>query len=103
MLISLALNLMQEQVMNKVHWVAHEIGMSGDGNTNEEVVKLTKEDRLRQTPADMTGNELDFNEKRVEKYGKGGDDDGQDDPNDMFAPDKSDDEDDEPNTEREDV
>ena len=45
MLISLALNLMQEQVMSKVHWVAREIGMTGDGNTNEEVVKITKEDR----------------------------------------------------------
>jgi len=64
MLITLALNLMQEQVMEKVSWVAREIGMTGDGNTNEEVVKITKNDRLRQTPADMTGNELDFNEKR---------------------------------------
>ena len=71
MLISLALNLMQEQVMEKVHWVAREIGMSGDGNTNEEVVKVTKSERLRQTPSDMTGNELDFNEKRAEKYGPG--------------------------------
>lgn len=73
MLISLALNLMQEQVMDKVHWVAREIGMSGDGNTNEEVVKITKADRLRQTPADMTGNELDFNEKRADRYGPGRD------------------------------
>ncbi len=71
MLISLALNLMQEQVMDKVYWVAREIGLSGDGNTNEEVVKITKTDRLRQTPQDMTGNELDFNEKRAEKYGPG--------------------------------
>ena len=28
------------------------------------MVKVTKPERLKQTPADMTGNELDFNEKR---------------------------------------
>jgi hypothetical protein len=67
MLITLALNLMQEQVMEKVSWVAKEIGMTGDGNTNEEVVKITKADRLKHTPSDMTGNELDFNEKRARK------------------------------------
>ena len=68
MLISLALNLMQEQVMAKVRWLAAEIGMSGDNSNNEEVVKITKEDRLKQTPSDMTGNELDFNEKRTMVY-----------------------------------
>lgn len=67
MLITLGLNLMQEQVMEKVRWVAAEIGMGEGGNSNEEVVKVTKEDRLKQTPADMTGNELDFNEKRVDR------------------------------------
>lgn len=65
MLISLALNLMQEQVLEKVRWIASEIGMSGSGNDNEEVVKITKGERLKQTPMDMTGNELDFNEKRL--------------------------------------
>ena len=40
-----------------------EIGMS-NSNSNEEMVKVTKMDRLKQTPADMTGNELDFNVKR---------------------------------------
>ncbi|TRY67796.1 hypothetical protein TCAL_15883 [Tigriopus californicus] len=64
MLISLALNLMQEQVLEKVRWIASEIGMSSNGNDNEEVVKITKGERLKQTPVDMTGNELDFNEKR---------------------------------------
>ena len=54
--------------MEKVRWIAREIGMNGDGNNNEEVVKITKEDRLKQTPADMTGNELDFNEKRAKKF-----------------------------------
>ncbi len=74
-MISLALNLMQEQVMEKVNWIAREIGLTGDGNTNEEVVKITKEDRLKQTPADMTGNELDFNQKRVQKYEKNAEED----------------------------
>lgn len=64
MLISLALNLMQEQVLEKVHWFSSYIGMSGDNTADEEVVKITKEDRLKQTAPDMTGNELDFNEKR---------------------------------------
>ena len=59
---------MQEQVMEKVRWVAREIGMNGDSNNNEEVVKITKEDRLKQTPSDMTGNELDFNEKRAKRF-----------------------------------
>ena len=30
----------------------------------EELVKISKEDKLAHTPADMTGNELDFNQKR---------------------------------------
>ena len=54
--------------MAKVHWVAKEIGMGGESHDNDELVKITKEDRLRITPADMTGNELDFNERRVEKH-----------------------------------
>ncbi len=29
---------------------------------------MTKPDRLKQTPADMTGNELDFNVKRKKKH-----------------------------------
>ena len=41
-------------------------------------LQVTKEDRLKQTPADMTGNELDFNEKRrkknMKKYEDGDDD-----------------------------
>lgn len=41
-----------------------EIGMGGNGN-NEEIGKVTKNDRLKATPSDMTGNELDFNEKRI--------------------------------------
>jgi hypothetical protein len=29
---------------------------------------VTKPDRIRQTPADMTGNELDFNLKRKKRH-----------------------------------
>ena len=68
MLISLALNLMQEQVLEKVNWFSAYIGMSGDNTADEEVVKITKEDRLKQTASDMTGNELDFNEKRRKSH-----------------------------------
>lgn len=64
MLITLGLNLMQEQVMEKVRWVASSIGMGENGPGDEELVKVTKMDRLKQTPIDLTGNELDFNERR---------------------------------------
>ena len=48
----------------------------------EELVKISKEEKLAHTPADMTGNELDFNQKRRKKnqnsnnqsYGYEGDD-----------------------------
>ena len=48
----------------------------------EELVKISKEEKLAHTPADMTGNELDFNQKRRKKnqssgnqsYGYDGDD-----------------------------
>ena len=39
-LISMCMNLMQEQIAEKVSWVAEELGMKGDGN-DEEVVKLS--------------------------------------------------------------
>ena len=51
-----------------------EIGMGGT-NLNTEMMKVTKPDRLKQTPADMTGNELDFNEKRRKKDKKDGEED----------------------------
>ena len=41
-LISMCMNLMQEQIAEKVSWVAEELGMKGDGN-DEEVVKLSRE------------------------------------------------------------
>jgi hypothetical protein len=65
-LISMCIQLMQEQIMDKVSWVMAEIGMGGNGN-NEEIVKVTKDDWLKATPSGMTGNELDFNEKRRKK------------------------------------
>ena len=52
--------------MEKIRWLMTEVGM-GKGKSNEEMVKVTKQERLKQTPADMTGNELDFNEKRRKK------------------------------------
>ncbi len=33
-------------------------------------MKVTKVEKMNQTPADMTGNELDFNEKRRKKNQK---------------------------------
>ena len=65
-LIPMCIQLMQEQIMDKIAWVMTEIGMSSSNN-DEEMVKVTKIDRLKQTPADMTGNELDFNVKRRKK------------------------------------
>lgn len=77
-LISMCIQLMQEQIIEKIRWLAAEVGMGG-GSDSEEVVKISKADRLKQTPADMTGNELDFNEKRrktnMRKYEEGHDDD----------------------------
>jgi hypothetical protein len=54
---------MQEEIIGKISWIMSKVGM-GDKQTEEEVVKISKVDRTRQTPTDMTGNELDFNEKR---------------------------------------
>ena len=38
----MCMNLMQEQIVEKVSWIAEELGMKGDGN-DEEVVKLSRE------------------------------------------------------------
>ena len=65
-LISMCIQLMQEQIMEKVTWLMAEIGMGGNSN-NIEMMKVTKPERIKQTPDDMTGNELDFNEKRRKK------------------------------------
>ena len=41
-LLSMCMNLMQEQIVEKVSWIAQELGMKGDGN-DEEIVKISRE------------------------------------------------------------
>lgn len=60
-LLSMCMNLMQEQIMEKVAWVAKELGMGGE--EDEEIVKLSVEGRVAETPSDKTGNKLDFDRK----------------------------------------
>jgi len=62
-LLSMCMNLMQEQILEKVNWIASELGMSGDGN-DEEVVKLSIEGKVTETPADKNGNQEDFGRKK---------------------------------------
>lgn len=57
-LLSMCMNLMQEQIMEKVSWVMAELGMGGE--EDEEIVKLSKEGKVTETPADKTGNRMDF-------------------------------------------
>ena len=45
-LVSMCIQLMQEQIMEKIRWLMTEIGMGG--KSNEEMVKVTKQDRLKQ-------------------------------------------------------
>ena len=66
MLLSLSLGLMQKQIMEKLEWIGGVVGMDGQ-NSNEEVVKRFKQKRINKTPIGMTGNELNFNEKRIER------------------------------------
>ena len=58
----MCIQLMQQQILAKISNLADSFGLKSDDN--EELVKVTKSDRQHQTPADMTGNELDFNSKR---------------------------------------
>ena len=62
----MCMNLMQEQIAEKVSWIASELGMKGDGN-DEEVVKLSREGMVTITPADKTGNEQHFGKKKKKK------------------------------------
>ena len=39
-------------------------GLENENGLEEEYVKVSKVEKLNQTPLDMTGNELDFNVKR---------------------------------------
>ena len=66
MLLSLSLGLMQKQITEKLDWIGKALGMEGE-NQNEEIVKRFKQKRVNKTPIGMTGNELNFNEKRVER------------------------------------
>jgi len=65
-MLSMSIQLMQEGMATKIQWLVKTIGM-GNSNHEEELVKVSKTERLKQTPSDMTGNELDFNEKRKKK------------------------------------
>ena len=80
-LLSMCMNLMQEQIVEKVSWIAEELGMKGDGN-DEEVVKLSREvsQNLKEcqsvaiyfhfqgkviiTPPDKDGNVNSFGKKK---------------------------------------
>merc|ERR1719189_574432 len=63
-LLSMCMSLMQEQIVDKVSWMIHELSGESD---SEEVVKISKEGKVNETPADKTGNELNFNETRKKK------------------------------------
>jgi len=68
-LLSMCMNLMQEQIVEKVSWVAAELGMKGDGN-DEEVVKLSREGQVTITPPDKTGNVVGFGKNGKKKKDK---------------------------------
>jgi len=65
-LLSMCMNLMQEQIVEKVSWIASELGMSGDG-TDEEVVKLSIEGKVTETPEGKDGNQTDFGFKKEKR------------------------------------
>lgn len=67
MLLSLSLGLMQKQIMEKLESIGKVLGMDGE-NKNEEIVKRFKQNRINKTPIGMTGNELNFNQKRAGVY-----------------------------------
>ena len=66
-LLSMCMNLMQEQIAEKVGWIASELGMKGDGN-DEEVVKLSREGKVTITPPDKTGNDTSFGSKKKKHH-----------------------------------
>merc|ERR1711878_93939 len=47
-LISMCIQLMQEQIMEKVTWLMAEIGMGGNSN-NIEMMKVTKPERIKKS------------------------------------------------------
>merc|ERR1712066_468544 len=68
-LISMCMNLMQEQIAEKVSWVAEELGMKGDGN-DEEVVNLSREGKVTITPPDKDGNVNSFGNTKKKHHKK---------------------------------
>merc|ERR1711988_771706 len=68
-LLSMCMNLMQEQIVEKVSWIAQELGMKGDGN-DEEIVKISREGKVNMTPADKDGNVNSYGKKK-HKHKKG--------------------------------
>ena len=44
-----------------MQWLVNELGGGSDG---EEMVKVSKDGKVTETPDDRTGNELNFNERR---------------------------------------
>jgi len=68
-LISMCMNLMQEQIAEKVSWIAEELGMKGDGN-DEEVVKLSREGKITITPPDKDGNVNSFGHHKKKHHHK---------------------------------
>jgi len=65
-LLSMCMNLMQEQIVEKVSWVAAELGMSGEGN-DEEIVKLSIEGKVQETPEGKDGNKTEFGFKKEKR------------------------------------
>ena len=59
-LLSMCMNLMQEQIVEKVSWIAQELGMKGDGN-DEEIVKISRE--VQQSNMKRVKNYLTFSGK----------------------------------------
>ena len=63
----MCIQLMQDQIIGYFIGVAKSLGISNQGNQDSEWVKVTKVGKMKETPVDMTGNELDFNSKRRKK------------------------------------
>ena len=61
--VSMCIQLVNEQIVLKVESLPRTFGLR---STDDQVdlIKVSKSDRLRETPKGLTGNELDFNAKR---------------------------------------
>lgn len=63
-LLSMCLNLMQEQIIEKFKGLASMLGGEDDA---EEIVKLSREGKVTETPGDKTGNDVSFGDKEPKK------------------------------------